>query len=65
MDDPGRTDPNFAVVGVTRKMNHVTELYAETDQGTLKYSPNAGATAPPPLVCVSYLNDNAHGNYVP
>lgn len=66
LDDPGRTDPNFAVVGVTRKIE-ITSLSSTLKQikVTLQYSPNGGATAPPPLVCVSYLNDNAHGNYVP
>jgi prepilin-type N-terminal cleavage/methylation domain-containing protein len=65
-DDPGLTDSTKAVKGVTRQIT-ITDLTSTLKQikVTLKYSPNGGAKPPPPLVCVSYLNDDAHGNYVP
>lgn len=64
MDDPGRTDPAQAVVGVTRQIL-ITPLSPTLKriQVTLRYSPKGGVTRE--LVCVSYLNDDAHGNYVP
>lgn len=64
MDDPGRTDPALAVIGVTRRIL-ITPLSPTLKkiQVTLRYSPNGGSSRD--LVCVSYLNDDAHGNYVP
>jgi prepilin-type N-terminal cleavage/methylation domain-containing protein len=65
-DDPGATDPNFAVKGVTRKIE-ITSLSSTLKKitVTLQYAPNGKAIQPLPLVGVSYLNDDAHGNYVP
>lgn len=64
LDDPGRTDPAQAVKGVTRQIL-ITSLSPTLKriQVTLRYSPNSGISRD--LVCVSYLNDDAHGNYVP
>jgi prepilin-type N-terminal cleavage/methylation domain-containing protein len=64
LDDPGRTDPTLAINGVTRQIL-ITSLGATLKriQVTLRYSPNGGTSLD--LVCVSYLNDDAHGNYVP
>jgi prepilin-type N-terminal cleavage/methylation domain-containing protein len=64
VDDPGRTDPTQAVNGVTRQIL-ITSLSSTLKriQVTLRYSPNGGSTRD--LVCVSYLNDDSHGNYVP
>jgi prepilin-type N-terminal cleavage/methylation domain-containing protein len=64
LDDPGRTDPTQAVKGVTRQIL-ITSLSPtfKRIQVTLRYSPNNGISRD--LVCVSYLNDDAHGNYVP
>lgn len=66
MDDPGRTNPNYAVAGVLRKVE-IEDLSATLKQirVTLQYTPNGGTKPPPPIVCVSYLNDDSHGNYVP
>ncbi|MCU1265766.1 MAG: Type pilin N-term methylation site GFxxxE [Acidobacteria bacterium] len=66
LDDPGRTDPALAVNGVTRQIL-ITSLSPTLKriQVTLQYSPNGGTTQQPPLVGVSYLNDDEHGNYVP
>lgn len=65
-DDPGLTDPAFAINGVTRQIL-ITSMSPTLKkiQVTLKYAPNGGTRQPPPLVGVSYLNDDAHGNYVP
>lgn len=65
-DDPGILDPTKAVQGVERQIL-ITDLSLTLKQikVTLKYSPSGGVKPPPPLVCVSYLNDDAHGNYVP
>jgi prepilin-type N-terminal cleavage/methylation domain-containing protein len=64
MDDPGRTDPTQAINGVTRQIL-ITSLSPTLKriQVTLRYSPNGGTSRD--LVCVSYLNDDSHGNYVP
>ena len=64
MDDPGRTDPNFAVIGVTRQIL-IEELSPTLKriQVTLEYSPSGGTKQQ--LVCSSFLNDDSHGNYVP
>jgi prepilin-type N-terminal cleavage/methylation domain-containing protein len=64
VDDPGATNAAFAVHGVTRQIL-ITSLSATLKriQVTLRYSPNGGT--PRDLVCVSYLNDDFHGNYVP
>ncbi len=64
LDDPGRTDPAQAVNGVTRQIL-ITSLSSTLKriQVTLRYSPNGGVSRD--LVCVSYLNDDSHGNYVP
>lgn len=63
-DDPGLTDPTQAVNGVTRQIL-ITQLSPTLKriQVTLRYSPNGGTSRD--LVCVSYLNDDLHGNYVP
>jgi type II secretory pathway pseudopilin PulG len=63
-DDPGVSDPTLAVKGVTRQIL-ITSLSPTLKriQVTLRYSPNGGIRQD--LVCVSYLNDDAHGNYVP
>jgi prepilin-type N-terminal cleavage/methylation domain-containing protein len=64
LDDPGRTDPSLAIAGVTRRIE-ITKL-SETlkrIEVTLQYAPKGGSSKE--LVCVSYLNDDAHGNYVP
>jgi prepilin-type N-terminal cleavage/methylation domain-containing protein len=63
-DDPGRTNPALAINGVTRQIL-ITSLSPTLKkiQVTLRYSANGGTTRD--LVCVSYLNDDAHGNYVP
>lgn len=66
LDDPGRTDPAFAINGVTRQILITSASPTlKKIKVTLKYSPNGGTIPPPPLVCVSYLNDDSHGNYVP
>ena len=64
LDDPGGTDPTQAVNGVTRQIL-ITSLSPTLKriQVTLRYSANGGTNRD--LVCVSYLNDDAHGNYVP
>jgi type II secretory pathway pseudopilin PulG len=64
LDDPGRTDPAQAVQGVVRQIL-ITSLSPSLKriQVTVRYSPNGGTSRD--LVCVSYLNDDAHGNYVP
>jgi prepilin-type N-terminal cleavage/methylation domain-containing protein len=64
IDDPGGTDPAYAVAGVKRQIL-ITSLSSTLKriQVTLRYSPNGGTTRD--LVCVSYLNDDFHGNYVP
>lgn len=64
LDDPGRTDPAQAIKGVTRQIL-ITSLSPSLKriQVTVRYSPNGGTSRD--LVCVSYLNDDAHGNYVP
>ena len=64
VDDPGGTDPAFAVTGVKRQIL-ITSLSTTLKriQVTLRYSPNGGTSRD--LVCVSYLNDDFHGNYVP
>jgi prepilin-type N-terminal cleavage/methylation domain-containing protein len=64
LDDPGRTDPTLAVKGVTRQIL-ITSLSSTLKRVrvTLRYSPNGGSSRD--LVCVSYLNDDWHGNYVP
>jgi prepilin-type N-terminal cleavage/methylation domain-containing protein len=66
LDDPGGTNPNFAISGVTRKIE-ITSLSSTLKKitVTLQYAPNGGTIQPPPLVGVSYLNDDEHGNYVP
>jgi prepilin-type N-terminal cleavage/methylation domain-containing protein len=66
IDDPGINDPTKAVKGVRRKIT-ITTINPTLKQikVTLEYSANGNALTPPPLVCVSYLNDDAHGNYVP
>jgi len=65
-DDPGISDPTQAIKGVTRKIE-ITSLKPTLKQikVTLHYSPNGGSAQPPDLVCSSFLNDDAHGNYVP
>lgn len=64
LDDPGRIDPAQAVKGVTRQIL-ITSLSPSLKriQVTVRYSLNGGTSRD--LVCVSYLNDDAHGNYVP
>lgn len=64
IDDPGGTDPSLAVSGVTRQIL-ITSLSSTLKriQVTLRYSSNGGTSRD--LVCVSYLNDDFHGNYVP
>jgi prepilin-type N-terminal cleavage/methylation domain-containing protein len=64
MDDPGLTDPSQAFAGVTRQIL-ITDLTPTLKkiQVTLQYSAQGGVSQQ--LVCVSYLNDDAHGNYVP
>jgi len=64
MDDPGRTDPTQAISGVTRQIL-ITSLSPTLKkiQVTLRYAPTGGISRD--LVCVSYLNDDSHGNYVP
>jgi prepilin-type N-terminal cleavage/methylation domain-containing protein len=64
LDDPGRTDPTQAVNGVTRQIL-ITSLSSTLKkiQVTLRYSPNGGISRD--LVCVSYLNDDSRGSYVP
>jgi prepilin-type N-terminal cleavage/methylation domain-containing protein len=64
LDDPGLTDPTQALNGVTRQIL-ITSLSPTLKriQVTVRYSPNGGTSRD--LVCVSYLNDDAHGNYVP
>ena len=64
LDDPGRTDPTLAISGVTRQIL-ITSLSPTLKriQVTLRYSPNGGTSRD--LVCVGYLNDDSHGNYVP
>jgi len=64
LDDPGLTDSTQAVNGVTRQIL-ITSLSPTLKriQVTLRYSPNGGTSRD--LVCVSYLNDDSHGNYVP
>ncbi|MCM3871900.1 MAG: prepilin-type N-terminal cleavage/methylation domain-containing protein [Pyrinomonadaceae bacterium] len=66
VDDPGITNSALAVNGVTRQIL-ITDLSATLKQikVTLKYTGYGTAKPPAPLVCVSYLNDDAHGNYVP
>ena len=66
MDDPGLSDSTKAVKGVTRQIL-ITDLTPTLKmiKVTLKYSPDGKTKPAPPLVCVSYLNDDAHGNYVP
>ncbi len=63
-DDPGIADPSQAFTGVTRQIL-ITDLTPTLKriQVTLQYSPKGGVSTQ--LVCVSYLNDDAHGNYVP
>jgi hypothetical protein len=67
-DDPGRTDPLFAVAGVTRKIE-ITPLSPTLKKikVTLHYLPDSLTNGKNlmDLVCISYLNDDAHGNYVP
>jgi prepilin-type N-terminal cleavage/methylation domain-containing protein len=65
-DDPGITDSTKAIKGVTRQIL-ITDLNPTLKmiKVTLKYSGDGVTNPPPPLVCVSYLNDDAHGNYVP
>ena len=65
-DDPGITDSTKAVKGVTRQIL-ITDLSATLKQikVTLTYTPDGAGKRPPPLVCVSYMNDDAHGNFVP
>ena len=57
------TNPNFAVIGVTREIQ-ITSLntYLKRIQVTVNYQANGTSKD---LVAVSYLNDNAHSNYVP
>lgn len=64
LDDPGRTDPTLAVTGVTRQIL-ITSLSPTMKkiQVTLRYPLSGGRSRD--LVCVSYLNDDSHGNYVP
>ena len=64
LDDPGLTDPTQAINGVTRQIL-ITSVSPTLKriQVTLRYSPNGGTSRD--LVCVSYLNDDSHGNYVP
>lgn len=64
LDDPGLSDSTQAINGVTRQIL-ITSLSPTLKriQVTLRYSPNGGTSRD--LVCVSYLNDDAHGNYVP
>jgi prepilin-type N-terminal cleavage/methylation domain-containing protein len=56
-------NPAFAVVGVTRQIQ-ITSLgdYLKKVQVTIKYPASNGMRQ---LVAVCYLNDNAHGNYIP
>lgn len=63
-DDPGLTDSTQAYPGVTRQIL-ITSLSPTMKkiQVTLQYAPGGGASRQ--LVCVSYLNDDAHGNFVP
>ena len=63
-DDPGLTDANLRVTGVTRKIEIIPLSYTlKQIKVTLRYSRNGGTSQD--LVCSSYLNDDAHGNYVP
>jgi prepilin-type N-terminal cleavage/methylation domain-containing protein len=67
-DDPGLTDVNFRVAGVKRKIE-ITNMSTTLKKikVTLQYlpDPNGVAVKRFDLVCVSYLNDDSHGNYVP
>lgn len=57
-------DPSLIVPGATRQVL-ITSLTSTLKkiQVTLNYSPNGGSAKQ--LVGISYLNDDAHGNYVP
>jgi hypothetical protein len=58
------TDPTKARPGVTRQIL-ITELdpLLKKIQVTLRYMPNGGEMKE--LVGISYLNDDAHSNYIP
>ena len=58
------TDPNLARPGVTRQIV-ITDLdpLLKKIQVTLRYSPNGGEMRE--IVGISYLNDDAHSNYIP
>lgn len=58
------TDQSLVVKGATRQVL-ITSLTSTLKkvQVTLRYSPTGGPEKE--LVCISYLNDDAHGNYVP
>lgn len=63
-DDPGLADPTQAFNGVTRQILIASlSPTLKRIQVTVRYAPNGGVSRD--LVCVSYLNDDAHGNYVP
>jgi len=60
------TDPSWARPGVTRQIlitQVPNEPLLKKIQVTLRYAPNGGETRD--LVGVSYLNDDAHSNYIP
>lgn len=68
LDDPGLSDVNFRVVGVMRKIE-ISSMSPTLKKikVTLQYlpDPNGVASKRFDLVCVSFLNDDSHGNYVP
>jgi hypothetical protein len=60
------TDVYLARPGVTRQILISTlpdNDYLKKIQVTLRYYPNGGEMRE--LVCIGYLNDNEHGNYIP
>jgi prepilin-type N-terminal cleavage/methylation domain-containing protein len=65
-DDPGITDPAFAVSGVTRQIT-ITDLSPTLKKISVKlrYMRDTSVHKELDLDCVSFLNDNSHGNYVP
>ncbi len=65
-DDPGRTNPAFAVAGVTRKIE-IEDVTATLKRikVTLRYTDLKLNGTTRELTCTSYLNDDSHGNYIP
>jgi prepilin-type N-terminal cleavage/methylation domain-containing protein len=64
MDDPGRTIPAYAITGVTRQIL-IKKLSPTLKRITVSVKYTEQCAGCEPLVCVSYLNDDFHGNYVP